>query len=133
MEMTPLIDVVFLLLTFFVLSIVLMVRADAFDIELPEAAGEGAAQSTDVIDVVLNPEGGVRVDGEPVAKDRVVELLMQLLEARPEAIVRLAADENSRSGDFIRLQKQIWGAGIRRVSILTSGEEPEGSDGAGQP
>jgi len=129
--MTPLIDVVFLLLTFFVLSIVLMVRADVFDINLPDAPGEGGSTTGEFIDVVLNVDGNVRIDGERVDRGRIAPTILRLLEERPDAAVRLAADEESKSGDFIRLGQELWDAGIEGVMIMTSGENPQGEPSSG--
>ncbi|MEZ6164023.1 MAG: biopolymer transporter ExbD [Phycisphaerales bacterium] len=48
-ELTPMIDVVFLLLTFFVFSIVLMIRADVLDVNLPDlTSGQNAERVTPI-------------------------------------------------------------------------------------
>ena len=118
--MTPLIDVVFLLLTFFILSLVLMVRAEVIGIELPDVPGSVTASNPDIITIALEADGTIRVNGEIASKEDLPDLLAAARAHLPDASVIVAADESSRSGDFIRLQQMLTEAGFSSVSILTA-------------
>ena len=64
-NLTALIDVVFLLLIFFMVSTTFEWRTE-LGIELPEAGAEEGAQDEPVIEVVIDAAGTVRVEGVPV-------------------------------------------------------------------
>src|SRR5690606_8739401 len=83
LELTPLIDVVFLLLTFFIFSLVVMVRANLLPVELVgvgsgEAAGESAVQA-----VTVDRDGRYFFNRQPVTEPQLVEELHKLAE-RPQ-------------------------------------------------
>ncbi len=118
--MTPLIDVVFLLLTFFVLSLVYMVRADVLAIELPEVPGSGPGSTTESITVSLDRVGNISVNGVVADPARLRDILAAAHEHLPDAAVILAADEQSTSGDFIRLQQLLSEVGFTSVVVLAA-------------
>lgn len=128
--MTPLIDVVFLLLTFFILSLVLMVRAEVIGIDLPDVPGSVTASNPDIITIALEADGTIRVNGEVASQEDLPDLLAATRAHLPDATVIVAADESSRSGDFIRLQQLLTEAGFSSVSILTA---PTPNDGTERP
>ena len=97
--MMPLIDVVFLLLTFFVFAMVVMVRLDVSDIRLPVgASGDAPLERVPAITVTLSQEGELAVNGEPADRDTIVLTLNELREATPDARVFIAADDTSSTG-----------------------------------
>lgn len=116
--MTPLIDVVFLLLTFFVFALVLMVRAEVLGVSLPALGAVAPAQREPVITVAVLQTGEVRVDGEPVAADGLVEWLNELRGANPSARLLLAADERAPAGDLLRLMDRLTAAGLGEFGIV---------------
>ena len=84
--MMPLIDVVFLLLTFFVFAMVLMVRLDVSDIRLPVgAAGDSPLERAPAITVTLSDEGELAVNGDPAEPDTIVQTLNELLQEQPDS------------------------------------------------
>ena len=125
LELTPLIDVVFLLLVFFVFALVLMVRADVLDLRLPEVgSGETARRGTEVR-VTLTEAGSVLVNGRSVEAEGAGDAVLGLLAETPDALVVLSADERARAGALIELADALVAAGVNEFSVLGS---PSGSD-----
>ncbi|MEZ6242311.1 MAG: biopolymer transporter ExbD [Phycisphaerales bacterium] len=128
LELTPLIDVVFLLLTFFVFSVVLMVRADVLDVKLPELTAGRSAEGARTITVTIDDQGKVFVEGEAVERgaigDRIREIRAQRGEDSP---ILLAVDESGRAGDLIRLADELSAAGLGEFSVLGRPSNAEGT------
>lgn len=128
LDLTPMIDVVFLLLTFFLYAVILMVRADTLDVALPSLGSGVAAEARDAITLAIRVDGAIAIDGEIVEKDSVIERLRTLRDARPEAKLLLAVDENGRTGDMVGVTDMLIGAGFTNFSLLAtpagSGEPP---------
>ena len=92
-SLTPLIDVVFLLLIFFMVSTTFE-RHSELSIELPEASADASVRDDAIIDVVIDAGGSVYVEGRPLADPRVESLQRALAERRGR--VRLAAGGDRR-------------------------------------
>ncbi len=131
--MTPLIDVVFLLLTFFVFSLVLMVRADVMDVKLPELSAGRSAERTPAITIVIDERGTLFVEGEAAALSEIGDRVRALRVERGEAApLLLAVDAQGRAGDLIQLADTLNAEGIGEFSVI--GRPAKGaSPGAGDP
>lgn len=116
--MTPLIDVVFLLLTFFVFSLVLMVRAETLDVELPTLRGGTAAESRESVTVAVDERGVASVDGEQAELVDLPVLVSELLERRPSARLLIAVDELAPAGAVLGVVDALAGAGITDFALL---------------
>lgn len=116
LEIMPLIDVVFLLLTFFIFSVAMMVRADALDVTLP-AVGSGAEiERTEVVSITVLADGTVRLNGEPVADAALGTEAMGLAAGGRRVLV--AADEAAPSGALLRVLDALAGAGVENVGVI---------------
>ncbi len=133
LDMTPLIDVVFLLLTFFIFAMVLMVRADVLSIVLPKVGTGVKATSPDRVLVTLTEQGKVLVDGEPTPTGDVGPRLVAILAEKPGAVVLLAADARAPAGGLIELANTLVGVGIGEFSIIGSPNDGDGSGGHPRP
>lgn len=73
LNITPLIDVVFLLLIFFMVSTT-FTRESHLQVELPSASGEKAAQLTDSIEVLIDRQGQYTVNKRVLINSQLVTL-----------------------------------------------------------
>ena len=120
-ELTPLIDVVFLLLTFFLFAIVMMVRADVLDVNLPQLAAGKSAQRTIPITIAITQTGELFVNSKPVEMDGIIEHLQEVqaqLDADSKSALVLAVDIESPAGVMITLADKLTGAGLGEFSII---------------
>lgn len=100
-NITPLIDVMFLLLIFFMVSSTF--KEDmAIDITLPEAAS-AVSQEIAPHEIVVDREGRVYFGGEAVGDDALKSALGSLLADDPGATLVLRADEEADFGRVIRV------------------------------
>ncbi|MCC7387172.1 MAG: biopolymer transporter ExbD [Phycisphaerales bacterium] len=118
LEMAPLIDVVFLLLTFFVFAMLLMVRAQVLDVTLPTLGSGEPAQDTGAVTITLDAEGGVFVDEAPTGREGLIEAVRARLEARPGAKISLAADTGCPSGDLLAVIDELSKAGYGSFQLF---------------
>ena len=118
LEMTPMIDVVFLLLTFFIFSLVLMVRAEVLDVTLPTLSAGDPIAGADAITVAVDEGGSIYIDGEACAPGDVGTRVAEARRGRPEARVMVAADEGGRSGVLLGVLDALAKAGIADFSIV---------------
>ena len=112
----PLIDVVFLLLTFFIFSVALMVRADALDVTLPSVRAGEAVERTEVVSVTVLADGSVRVQGDPVAGAELATRVAVL--ATEGSRVLVAADAEAPSGALLRVLDTLAEAGVEDVGVI---------------
>ncbi len=73
-NLTPLIDVVFLLLIFFMVTATLTDETH-LSLQLPEAEGKVATETTEKIEVVVNAQGGFSVNGQNLVNSRLQTLM----------------------------------------------------------
>lgn len=133
-ELTPMIDVVFLLLTFFVFAMVLMVRADVLNVSLPELTSGQSAERVEPITVTLLDDGSVALMGDLIDIEELVGALQLLREDRQEAPVVLAADSSADAGALIELADRLVGAGITQFSVMgRQRSEPRGEPAGSAP
>jgi biopolymer transport protein ExbD len=112
------IDVVFLLLTFFVFALILTVRMDVSDIRLPEArSGEPAERVAPVV-LALTEAGELRLDTEPVAWADLSAAVRALLAERPDARLFVAADREAPAGRLFELIDLLKAAGQSDIRFL---------------
>ena len=139
LELTPLIDVVFLLLTFFVFSLVLMVRADVLDVKLPELGAGRSAERAPAITIVIDEAGGLFIEGDPAELNEVGERVRSIRAQRGEgAPLLLAVDTQARSGDLIELADRLNAEGLGEFSVIGrpspgEGQAPDEPAGTRQP
>lgn len=127
MEMTPLIDVVLLLLTFFIFSLVLMVRAEVLDVRLPTLGSGTPAGDQPIVTVAIDRAARIWVDGTEVKVDSVADSVRASLDERPEARLVLAVDSELRSEALLRVVDALGSRGIGEFSIIgtPAGAQPE--------
>lgn len=116
--MAPLIDVVFLLLTFFVFALLLTVRLDVRDITLPRLASAQAAEPQPMILIKLSADGIVHIDNAETAWNDIASAIARAHETQPDAAIILAIDADAPFGKAAQLTELVEQAGIDKLQIV---------------
>ena len=123
-EITPLIDVVFLLLIFFMVSSS-FVQKQVISVTLPES-GAAVANVSDTVEISLDAAGMYFVDGQPVGRERsqllaAMQSIVRNLDARAltEQPVEIRADANATHQSVVRVLDVCAALGLVQVSLAT--------------
>ncbi|MHC4992028.1 MAG: ExbD/TolR family protein [Planctomycetota bacterium] len=114
-EIMPLIDVIFLLLTFFIYAMVLMVRAELLPVEMHAFASGEPARLPPAIAITIDRNGTLFFNREQIAMTTVLERLKAVKAADPETVIYVAAEATGtldRLPTFLNLYDQLAHAGL---------------------
>jgi biopolymer transport protein ExbD len=114
-NVTPLVDVVLVLLIIFMVTATYIVRA-SIEVDLPRAAHGGEAVGT-VLSVVLTKDGQVFLDGARRSEDELVARTREAVARDAEARVVISADRGALHGAVVRVIDLVRGAGATRFAI----------------
>lgn len=119
----PMIDIIFFLLVFFMMSMLSMTARHTLDLNLPTAS---SAELTAVksLPVSITRDGTIYVEKEKISRENFLRRIELEKERNPEMTVLLSADAQSEHGDFLFVLDKLNAAGIQKISIAA---EPEPS------
>lgn len=117
-NLTPLIDIVFLLLVFFMLTSH-FVREQSLNIDLPVADSGEAVNEDGQLEVVINTEGLFLIDEHIVEEQNLEGVLRQHLADRREKLVRVRGDRGAPLGQAVTVLDAARKAGADSVDIVT--------------
>ncbi len=128
-ELTPLIDVVFLLLIFFMVSTT-FIRETQLKINLPESSGELQEVDKGTIEIVVDRGGDYAVNDRLLVnseKSTLVKALQEVMDPNnPSPMVVITADANAAHQSVVRAMDAAGTVGLTRVSITT--QQPSEED-----
>ena len=107
-EMMPLIDVVFLLLTFFIYAMVLMVRAEVLPVPLESYVSGEVAEPRPTISITIAIDGNIYVGQTIVPLEEVAKSVLTLVEEKPEAAIYLVVEDGNSEVDRGPLLTGTW-------------------------
>lgn len=119
-NLTPLIDVVFLLLIFFMVSTT-FIYSNSIDVNLPAAKGDETSVS-DNIRVVLTQAGVINIDGTAYSESAVEDRLTEMKKQKPESTVIIEADKNVTHGRVVFVMDASRKAGFEKFAIAVEEE-----------
>jgi biopolymer transport protein ExbD len=118
--MTPLIDMMFLLIIFFLVSTAFIDPEKDQSIRLPEVA-EGVARRKAPEEMIINVrQGGVLVvSGRIVTLEELQEQLHQAVRTDPNQVVRVRGDAMAYHQQVVRVLEACQKANVKTVSVVT--------------
>jgi len=117
-QMTPLIDMVFILLIFFVVT-TSFVSETGLDIQRPQSSSS-EIQPHENIPIAIGADGRITVDGRRVGLLSIRPFLQKRLRIQPGLAVVLVADKAVSVDRVVRVMDEIRAAGIREVALATA-------------
>ena len=130
-NLTPLIDVVFLLLIFFMVSTT-FTKETHLQIDLPEASGELQPVAADQIEVVIDAKGSFTVNGKPLVNSQVSTLraaIEELGHGNTSIPFLITGDANARYEAIVMVMDLAGQMGYSNLSMTT--RAPAESNGEG--
>jgi biopolymer transport protein ExbD len=117
-EIVPLIDVIFCILTFFILAAVTLTRQAAINVDLPSAK-TGTTQMRQILVVSIDPIGQTYVEKNPVTQAQLTDALVQFRKESPDGLMVLYASRASSYNDVVRVLDLLRSVGGTRVALAT--------------
>lgn len=119
-DMTPMLDVVFIMLIFFIVT-TSFVKEAGIDVNRPEASQASDQPSANIF-IAITENGEVWMDRRMVDVERVAANLERLLAEQPSDMVVIQADRGARHGVVVQVMDQIKEAGIAQISIAAEND-----------
>ena len=120
-QMTPLIDMVFILLIFFVVT-TSFVSETGLDIRRPQSSSSETLPR-DNIPVAIGADGRITVEGRRVALLSIRPFIQKRLRMQPGLAVVLVADKAVSVDRVVRVMDEIRAAGINEVALATAAKD----------
>ncbi len=114
-NMTPLIDMVFILLIFFIVTSS-FVKEAGVDVNRPTAKTAVKKELANIM-IAITAEGEINMEGRVVDRRAVRANVERLHAENPEGSVIILADEDAKTGILIEVMDQARLAGVSNVSI----------------
>ena len=132
LEMTSLMDVMFLVLVFFIYCIFDMAVHKGVKVDLPNAAG--ADEPGERIVITVLPDDAIQFNGVPMSRERAVAKVRELNAVGMKLPVLISGDRKSSLGAGIELLSQLKAVGVEKASFQVSGESrPSAGPDVGLP
>jgi biopolymer transport protein ExbD len=116
-NVTPLVDVMLVLLVIFIITAPLL--AYAIKLDLPDAKAPPAQTRVEAVRLMLDAEGQLYWDAQPIDAAQLNERLQAAARRTPQPELHLLADRNTRYETLARVMAAAQEAGIARFGFVT--------------
>lgn len=120
-NLVPMIDVIFSILAFFIISSLFLTRSQGLPVDLP-AAQTAEPKQTVQINITIEPDGDLFLDRQPIELDGLKGAVTEKIAPDSESVVIINADKQVTHGTVVEvmdLLRQVEGA---RLAIATTKE-----------
>lgn len=115
-EIIPMIDVIFFLLVFFMVTSLAMTRINSIKVVLPKTSGAAENMNQNII-LTVKKDGSMLVNKTPVTLDTLASRLVYEMQVDPQGIVIVNADEAAGYGIVVQAMQKAKEAGVRKFAL----------------
>lgn len=124
-EIVPLIDVIFCILTFFILAALQFTRQQAINVDLPKTSSSSTPIMREMLLVSINPFNQIYVENQLVLPDELEQKLREYRQQRPDGMMVLYASKTAFYNDVVQVLDKMRAVGGDRVSLATLPDTPD--------
>ncbi len=127
-DITPLIDVVLLLVVFFMLTTT-FIGAPAIKVDLPTSSAKEISKEQKEVKITITKDGKIYVDraisgsGDPISLKELGKLLNKTARENRDTMVIVRADENTTHGNVVTVMDLAKKSGLNKLAIATKPEK----------
>lgn len=118
-NIVPMIDVIFAILTFFIMSTLFLTRSEGLPVNLPKAATANQQQVPAKITITVDAQGQVSVNRQAIAVENLTQRIKTLVGSNPESLVIINADETVPHGKIVTVMDQVRQVQGAKLAIAT--------------
>jgi len=118
-NIVPMIDVIFAILTFFIMSTLFLTRSEGLPVNLPKAATARQQQVPAKITISIEKDGTVSVNRQPTTIDGLAAQLRTLVGDNQEALVVVNADQQVAHGNVVAVMDKVRQIPGAKLAIAT--------------
>jgi biopolymer transport protein ExbD len=116
--LAPMIDVVFALLTFFIMSTLFLTRSQGLPVSLPSAATAQTQKNTQA-NITIDQSGNLALDQKPIRLEDLANQVRAIVSQNRQTIVILNADERVPHGRVVAVMDRLRTVPNVRLAIAT--------------
>jgi len=120
-NITPLVDVVLVLLVIFM--VVTPLLKQEVPLELPLADNSRATQDLTQLTLTIAADGGVLLNSQPMLREALVTQLQAIYAERTDKTIFLEADRNLSYGQVVDVMDDCKAAGVTAIGVITKREK----------
>ncbi|MEG4989628.1 biopolymer transporter ExbD [Microcoleus sp. BR0-C5] len=119
-NIVPLIDVTFAILTFFIVSSLSLSKSEGLPVNLPKAATSQVQDSPAKITVTIDAQGKLMVDKKLVSLEQIESTVRQVMGSNPNSLIVLNADKSVNHGNVVEVMDRLRRIKGAKLGIATT-------------
>jgi biopolymer transport protein ExbD len=118
-NVTPLIDVVLVLLIVFMVLVPKLLNQSPVDVPPKAPDNVETPPASDQLVVSIGEDGRVAINGEAVLMEALPDKVREIIQNRAKKLMFFNPDDNAQYGDVVKVMDICRGAGVKNIGIMT--------------
>ncbi len=118
-NIVPMIDVIFAILAFFIMSSLFLTKLEGLPVNLPKASSAQQQQATEPIAVTIDELGTISLNRQPITLDLLETEIKKSVNVNQERLVIVNADEKVSHGQVVAVMDKLREIPGVRLAIAT--------------